>query len=140
MLTIRCGSGPSDSSAQSSSRSAVAGTWTVTLTSGANTCGGLLHLAGPDLALTGAWTGDPCYASGYNYIPSGPVSGELAQSKLRLNLENRGNGSNNPEWILLDVTLGADGKSATGTAVGGKFAPASCTGSGGHCSVSLAQQ
>jgi hypothetical protein len=91
-------------------RSAVAGTWNIEVAKSSLgvICGGLLHLSGGDSSLTGA------VACGGT---SGPVTGDLVGGRLRLNLA-----SPRPNWpaavLLVDATVAADGKSATGVGVG----------------------
>src|SRR5437867_2267357 len=91
-------------------RSAVAGTWNVTVTrpSLGVVCAGLLHLSGADAALTGSWA---CSGS------TGPVTGDLVAGRLRLNLAAPQ--PNFPAAVLLvDATVGADLSTVTGTGVG----------------------
>jgi len=97
-------------------RSSVAGSWALS-----GVCKGLMHLAGTDAALTGAWT---CTAGTANSgpPPSGTVSGEFSGGHLRLNLTAslQGSFSNAPSnsVFLVDATLTAGGATATGTATG----------------------
>jgi hypothetical protein len=103
ILVVACG-GMTASEAQTggcTSRSAVAGTWAVTFTVG-GTINCVLHLAGSDAALTGA-----AACTGYD---GGPVTGDLAGTRLRLNLNLSTGGPH-----LADVIVSAGNTSATGT-------------------------
>ena len=129
-LVLSCKSGPSEAGAQNTvtctvppvqssvtctvppvtfnppARSSAAGTWSIVVTStglGA-ICSGELHLSGVDSALTGAWT---CLNNN-----AGIVTGDFVAGRLRLNL------ANNSGFVLADVNLAADGKSAAGTGIG----------------------
>ncbi len=128
LLAVACGSASASqpSSAQSTpTRSAVAGSWALTLATGSPPCTGVLHLGGPDDALTGAWT---CSSTSFGSI-GGTATGETSGGSLRLNLfqgvQGGGPGSSStPLPILVDATIAADGKSASGTGV---YGPATYT-------------
>ncbi len=138
-LTVRCGGGPADSNAQSTGRSSVAGTWALALNSadGAQHCTALVHLAGSDASLTGAWVGDTC-PSPVGGVPSGSVGGELAAGKIHLNFSI--SEQTRSLTFLVDAAVASDGKSATGVAVGAAPFNGVCTASSGHCSFTLTAQ
>ena len=138
-LTVRCGGGPADSNAQSTGRSSVAGTWALALNSadGTQHCTALVHLAGSDASITGAWVGDAC-SSPYGGVPSGLVGGELAAGKVRLNFSI--SEQTRSLTFLADAAVASDGKSATGVAVGAAPFGGLCTASAGHCSFTLTAQ
>jgi hypothetical protein len=88
-------------------RSAAAGTWSVTVTSSSGAFSFVLHLAGPDEALVGA--------SSYG----GQVTGDFADGALRLNVVSLlGGTASYSAATLLDCSVSADEKTATGTSVG----------------------
>lgn len=114
LSTTACGGSAGAQSIPSSPRSSVAGTWTLTLSGGRSYN---VHLAGSDVALTGAWLGaNSSDASG------GSVTGEFSAGVVRLNLVHGSapypyNGST-IVFQLVDCAVATNGNSASGSAYG----------------------
>lgn len=113
LFSIGCGSATAQAT-PTSTRSAVAGTWTLTLSGGRSYN---VHLAGSDVALTGAWLGaNSTDANG------GAVTGEFSAGVVRLNLLYGSNAYpyNGSTFVLqlVDCALAANGNSASGSAYG----------------------
>ena len=77
----------------------------------------MLHLAGPDDALIGAWN---CFSTSTGEM-GGTLTGETSGGFLRLNLfqGSQLGTTSTPLPILVDARIAADGKSASGTGVTG---------------------
>ena len=122
LLAVACGSAgasPPSTALSTPTRSAVAGSWTLSIATTDPACVGVLHLAGPDDALIGAWN---CFST-FTGEMGGTLTGETSGSSLRLNLfrglQPGTSFSSTPLPILVDATIAADGKSASGTGVTG---------------------
>jgi hypothetical protein len=103
VVNVACDSATAQTAALATgTRSAVAGTWSVTESSSAR----IYHLTGTDLELSGAWTN---YDGSYG---SGRIQGDFASGVLRLHKSSTSSGS---EGIgLIDCVVATDGNSATG--------------------------
>jgi hypothetical protein len=108
VVSAACDSAAAQSTSCSTGpRSLVAGTWNLTVGSDPF----VLHLAGTDLALSGAWL----LTSGS--ISSGRAQGDFASGVLRLDRFVTSSGSEGVQYMI-DCVVAQDGNSGTGTAYG----------------------
>ena len=110
LVSVGCNSATAQSNPAATgcvTRTAVAGTWALSF-SGNNY---KIHLAGCDLAVSGAWIQPADVGVGY----SGALTGDFASGVLRLDM-HASNSSTQYVGYLLDLNVAANGTSASGLA------------------------
>lgn len=118
--TVTCTVPPVACNTAGPTRSAAAGTWSISGGASNGTCSGQLHLGGSDGALTGAWI---CSNASMGTSYAGTVIGDYFGGKLRLNFTvgfAGGYGASGMGSVfLVDASVASGGASATGTSTPG---------------------